>query len=70
MPGWTGPLLSSDDAAEIASLYPDDARFRSTVNMGRHRFGEREYPYFVEPFPEAVAELQAKWASPCQGPAA
>lgn len=35
----TGPLLSPDEAAQIAALYPDDSRFRSTVNMGRHRFG-------------------------------
>ncbi|MEN3361588.1 MAG: uncharacterized protein V7637_5570, partial [Mycobacteriales bacterium] len=39
----TGPLLSVDEAAGIAALYPDDSRFRSTVNMGRHRFGEGEY---------------------------
>jgi hypothetical protein len=29
--------------------------FRSTINMGRHRFGEGEYRYFAEPFPDAVA---------------
>ena len=54
----TGPLLSPDEAAEIAALYPDDSRFRSTVNMGRYRFGEGEYRYFGEPFPEAVAGLK------------
>ncbi|MET4432684.1 MULTISPECIES: 2OG-Fe(II) oxygenase [unclassified Mycolicibacterium] len=55
----TGPLLSADEAAEIASLYPDDDRFRSTVHMGRYRFGEGEYRYFTEPFPDAIAELKA-----------
>jgi uncharacterized protein len=54
----TGPLLSPQETAEIAALYPDDTRFRSTVNMGRHRFGEGEYRYFGEPFPEAVVELK------------
>jgi uncharacterized protein len=54
----TGPLLSPQEAAEIAALYPDDTRFRSTVNMGRYRFGEGEYRYFGEPFPEAVVELK------------
>ncbi len=49
----TGPLLSADEATEIAALYPQDARFRSTVDMGRHRFGEGQYRYFTEPFPEA-----------------
>jgi hypothetical protein len=56
--GLTGPLLTPDEAARIAALYDDDSRFRSTVNMGRHRFGEGEYRYFAEPFPEAVTGLK------------
>jgi hypothetical protein len=56
--GLTGPLLSGEEAARIAALYPDDARFRSTVNMARYRFGEGEYRYFAEPFPEAVTRLK------------
>ncbi len=56
--GLIGPLLCPDEAAGIAALYTDDARFRSTVNMGRHRFGEGEYRYFAEPFPEAVTALK------------
>jgi hypothetical protein len=54
----TGPLLSADEAAEIASLYPDVSRFRSTVDMRRYRFGEGEYRYFAEPFPAAVVALK------------
>jgi hypothetical protein len=54
----TGPLLSADEAAAIAALYPDDDQFRSTVHMGRYRFGEGEYRYFAEPFPEAIVELK------------
>jgi hypothetical protein len=53
-----GPLLSPDEAAGIAALYDDDSRFRSTVNMGRYRFGEGEYRYFTEPFPDAVNALK------------
>jgi len=56
--GLTGPLLTPDEAAQIAALYEDDSRFRSTINMGRHRFGEGEYRYFAEPFPEAVTGLK------------
>ena len=56
--GLTGPLLTRDEAAQIAALYDDDSRFRSTINMGRHRFGEGEYRYFAEPFPEAVTGLK------------
>jgi hypothetical protein len=54
----TGPLLSPDEAAKLAALYSCDARFRSTVNMGRYRFGEGEYRYFSEPFPEPVVALK------------
>ena len=56
--GLTGPLLTPDEAAQVAALYDDDSRFRSTINMGRHRFGEGEYRYFAEPFPEAVTGLK------------
>jgi uncharacterized protein len=56
--GLTGPLLTPEEAAQIAALYDDDSRFRSTINMGRHRFGEGEYRYFAEPFPEAVTGLK------------
>jgi hypothetical protein len=55
----TGPLLSPAETAAIAAMYPDDNRFRSTVHMGRHRFGEGEYRYFAEPFPEAIDALKA-----------
>jgi uncharacterized protein len=54
----TGPLLSPDECAQIAALYSCEQRFRSTVNMARHRFGEGEYRYFAEPFPEAVVVLK------------
>jgi uncharacterized protein len=53
-----GPLLSPDEAAGIAALYGEDSRFRSTINMARHRFGEGEYRYFAQPFPEAVTGLK------------
>ena len=56
--GLIGPLLNPGEAAEIAALYSDDSRFRSTINMARHRFGEGEYRYFTEPFPEAVTGLK------------
>lgn len=56
--GSTGQLLTPDEASDIAALYDDESRFRSTVNMARHRFGEGEYRYFAEPFPRAVTELK------------
>lgn len=56
--GSTGKLLTPDEASDIAGLYDDESRFRSTVNMARHRFGEGEYRYFAEPFPQVVTELK------------
>lgn len=51
-------LLTTEEAARIAGLYGQDEHFRSTVNMGRHRFGEGEYRYFVRPFPEPIEQLK------------
>ena len=53
-----GPLLAPGEAAGIAALYTDDARFRATIDMARYRFGEGEYRYFAEPLPEAVTGLK------------
>jgi hypothetical protein len=53
-----GQLLISSEAADIAALYTDDTRFRSTIDMGRYRFGEGEYRYFAPPFPDAVVALK------------
>lgn len=51
-------LLSAGECAQIAGLYGDVGRFRSTVDMARHRFGQGQYRYFAEPFPEPVARLR------------
>ncbi|MER7243514.1 2OG-Fe(II) oxygenase [Kribbella sp. NPDC000426] len=51
-------LLTPTEAARIAALYDDVARFRATVDMARHRFGEGQYRYFDHPFPEAVDALR------------
>jgi uncharacterized protein len=54
----TGPLLTPAEAEELKDLYKDDERFRATIDMARHRFGEGEYRYFREPFPGPVAGLR------------
>ncbi len=58
--GWTTtpPLLTSEECAGLVALYPEDARFRSRVDMARFRFGEGEYKYFAAPLPSLVAELR------------
>jgi hypothetical protein len=45
--------------AELAAMYDDDERFRSTVVMERHAYGRGEYRYFRNPLPAPVAELRA-----------
>jgi hypothetical protein len=51
-------LLTDEETVEIRTMYADDRRFRSTVDMGRHRFGEGEYRYFDTPYPEPVEQLK------------
>lgn len=55
----TGPLLTPGTCREISALYGDPNRFRTTVNMARHRFGSGEYRYFTHDLPDVVAELRA-----------
>ena len=54
----TAPVLTPDECREIAALYDDVGRFRSTVDMARYRFGSGQYRYFDHPLPPAVAELR------------
>jgi hypothetical protein len=55
----TPALLSAAECAGIAELYDQDGRFRSTIDMARHRFGSGQYRYFRYPLPKLVAELRA-----------
>jgi len=55
----TGTVLRPEQCRALAELYDDDGRFRSTIDMARHRFGEGEYRYFDHPLPDVVAELRA-----------
>ena len=51
-------LLTPAEAEQIRGLYEQAGYFRSTVNMGQHRFGEGEYRYFKTPYPEPVERLK------------
>jgi hypothetical protein len=51
-------LLTDAETETIRSLYEDDARFRSTIDMSRHRFGSGEYHYFEVSYPEPVERLK------------
>jgi len=55
----TDTLLSPAECDDLVDLYDDAARFRSTVDMVRHRFGDGQYRYFARPLPPVVANLRA-----------
>jgi uncharacterized protein len=55
----TDRVLTAAECRALAELYDEDARFRSTIDMARYRFGEGEYRYFDRPLPDTVSELRA-----------
>jgi hypothetical protein len=52
--------LTRAECEALVALYDDDRRFRSRVDMRRHRFGEGDYKYFARPLPPLVEDLRAK----------
>jgi uncharacterized protein len=60
----TGPLLTTEQCRELISLYPDDARFRSHIDMARFRFGLGDYKYFADPLPATIQELRHSFYPP------
>ncbi|MFD3920721.1 2OG-Fe(II) oxygenase [Streptomyces sp. NPDC058595] len=53
------PLLSPGECRALSALYDDGERFRTTVDMARHRFGSGQYRYFTLELPDPVRELRA-----------
>jgi hypothetical protein len=47
----TAQVLGPGECADLAELFDTD-RFRSTIDMARHRFGHGRYRYFDYPLPE------------------
>jgi hypothetical protein len=56
----TPALLTAAECEELAGLF-DGGRFRSTIDMARHRFGDGRYRYFDHPLPETIAALRASF---------
>ena len=52
------PLLTATECASLIRAFDDDAQYRSTIDMARHRFGEGCYRYYRYPLPPVVAELR------------
>ncbi|TWD80466.1 hypothetical protein FB561_1543 [Kribbella amoyensis] len=59
----TPRVLTAEQCQEISGLYDQVDRFRSTVDMQRHRFGSGQYRYFAHPLPEVVGKLR-EWFYP------
>jgi uncharacterized protein len=54
----TPPLLQGAECSALADLF-DAGRFRSTIEMARHRFGDGRYRYFDHPLPDTIAALRS-----------
>jgi hypothetical protein len=52
-------LLTPDQCADLAALYPQADRFRARIVMARHGFGQGEYQYFAYPLPPLLQALRA-----------
>jgi uncharacterized protein len=51
-------LLSPETCKQVAAMYGESERFRSTIVMARHGFGRGEYKYFVNPLPQLIVDLR------------
>ena len=60
----TPRLLQADECDELAGLFGEDERFRSTIDMRRYRFGSGVYRYFDYPLPGAVQDLRESFYPP------
>ncbi len=49
----TERVLTEDECVALADLFDSD-RFRSTIDMARHRFGDGRYRYFAHPLPDTI----------------
>jgi uncharacterized protein len=56
----TEPVLRASECDELSALF-DSGRFRSTIDMSRHRFGDGRYRYFDHPLPGAIAHLRTSF---------
>jgi hypothetical protein len=56
----TERVLTAGECDELAELF-DGGRFRSTIDMARHRFGDGRYRYFDHPLPETIAALRSSF---------
>lgn len=51
-------LLTAAECRSLAGLYGAETRFRTSISLERHGFGQGEYKYFAYPLPALVAALR------------
>jgi uncharacterized protein len=62
----TPPVLTAAERAELTASF-DSGRFRSTIEMRRHRFGEGTYRYFDRPLPGPIDSARHALYPPLAG---
>jgi uncharacterized protein len=60
----TTPLVDEATARALRDGFDDDARFRSTIDMARLRYGRGTYRYYRYPLPPVVAALREDTYAP------
>jgi hypothetical protein len=60
-------VLTQQECATLAAMYPDDQLFRSHIVMSRYRFGKGDYKYFGYPLPPLIQELREQAYPPLAG---
>ena len=60
----TPTVLRAGECRELVALFDDDERYRSIVDMRRHRFGSGVYKYFENPLPAPVQQLREALYAP------
>jgi uncharacterized protein len=56
----TDRLLEDEECRGLSELF-EHGRFRSTIDMARHRFGDGRYRYFDHPLPDAISALRSSF---------
>src|SRR5205085_3161187 len=53
----TPPVYTAAECRELQASFTE-GRFRSTIDMRRHRFGEGQYRYFDHPLPDPIQDAR------------
>jgi hypothetical protein len=54
----TGTVLRAGECRDLISMFDDGWRYRSVIDMRRHRFGSGMYKYFAAPLPDTVETMR------------